>query len=88
MYGYEIAMRVKEMSDGKIVLKDGSLYPALQKLTADGLLSFKEEIVDNRTRKYYYLTRKGLKDKVSYREELKDFLSTMNRIVFPETKTI
>jgi PadR family transcriptional regulator, regulatory protein PadR len=88
MYGYEIAMKVKEISDGKIVLKDGSLYPALQKLTADGLLSFKEEVVDNRTRKYYYLTRKGQKEKVSYKEELRDFMSTMNRIVFPEIKTI
>ena len=36
MYGYEISLKVKELSDGKILLKDGSLYPALQKMTNDG----------------------------------------------------
>ncbi|HRI79759.1 MAG TPA: helix-turn-helix transcriptional regulator [Cyclobacteriaceae bacterium] len=88
MYGYEIAMRVKEMTENKIVLKDGSLYPALQTLTADGLLTFEEEMVDNRTRKYYSLTKKGVKEKVMYTEELKDFIATINRIVFPKTRSI
>jgi PadR family transcriptional regulator, regulatory protein PadR len=84
MYGYEMTMKVKEISDGKILLKDGSLYPALQKMTADGLLSFKEEEVGGRIRKYYYLTKQGHKRKIVYVEELKDFISTLNKIVFPE----
>src|ERR1043165_7332362 len=86
MYGYEISQRVKELTDGKIHLKDGSLYPALQKMTADGLLSFKEEYIGKRVRKYYYLTAKGQQEKVAYLEELKDFMKTMNKIVFPELK--
>ena len=84
MYGYEMSLRVKEISDGKILLRDGSLYPALQKMTSDGLLSFKEENVGGRVRKYYYLTRHGHKKKAAYVEELKDFISTLNKIVFPE----
>jgi DNA-binding PadR family transcriptional regulator len=84
MYGYEMSMKVKELSGGKILLKDGSLYPALQKMTADGLLSFKEEEVGGRVRKYYYLTKQGHKKKAAYVEELKDFISTLNKIVFPE----
>lgn len=84
MYGYEMSLRVKELSDGKILLKDGSLYPALQKMTRDGLLSFKEESVGGRVRKYYYLTRNGHKKKVAYVEELKDFMATLNKIVFAE----
>ena len=83
MYGYEISQRVKELSDGKVLLKDGSLYPALQKMTKDGLLSFKEESVGGRVRKYYYLTRIGQKKKAAYLEELKNFIATMNKIVFP-----
>ena len=43
MYGYEISQRVKELSDGKILLKDGSLYPALQKMNKDGLVTYEEE---------------------------------------------
>src|SRR5918993_2553147 len=84
MYGYEMYQQVKELSDGKILLKDGSLYPALQKMTSDGLLSFKEENVGGRVRKYYYLTKTGHKKKAAYVEELKDFISTLNKIVFPQ----
>ena len=86
MYGYEISMRVKELSEGKILLKDGSLYPALQKMTSDGLLSFKEELVGGRVRKYYYITQHGQKETKVYVQELKDFIATLNRIVFPELK--
>jgi DNA-binding PadR family transcriptional regulator len=84
MYGYEMAQRVKELSEGKILLKDGSLYPALQKMTNDGLLSFKEENFGGRIRKYYYITKKGQKEKSVYVAELKNFISTLNKIVFPE----
>ena len=86
MYGYEISQRVKEISGGKIVLKDGSLYPALQKMTSDGLLSFKEENVSGRTRKYYYITPKGKTETVYYMNELRDFIETLNKIVFPDVK--
>lgn len=87
MYGYELSQKVKELSDGKILLKDGSLYPALQKMTADGLLSFKEEEVGGRIRKYYYITKQGKKEKTIYVDELKDFMSTLNKIVFADPRT-
>jgi len=88
MYGYEISQCVKELTNGKILLKDGSLYPALQKLTADGLLSFEEEHIGKRVRKYYYLTKKGQKDKAAYLDELKDFIDTLSKIITSELKTI
>lgn len=84
MYGYEIFQRVKELSDDKILLKDGSLYPALQKMTKDGLLNFEEQHIGKRVRKYYFLTPKGQEKKIQYLEELKDFISTINSIVFPQ----
>ena len=87
MYGYEISMKVKELSGGKILLKDGSLYPALQKMTRDGLLSFKEEVVSGRVRKYYYITKLGRVEKTAYVKELRDFIETLNSVVFPEFKT-
>jgi len=87
MYGYEISLKVKELSQGKILLKDGSLYPALQKMTVDGLVTFREEEVGGRTRKYYSLTKLGLKERAIYVAELKDFIETLNRIVFPHYTT-
>jgi len=84
MYGYQIFQKVKDLSDEKILLKDGSLYPALQKMTKNGLLSYKEEYIGKRVRKYYSLTTKGEKEKIRYLEELKDFLTTLNKLVFSE----
>ena len=88
MYGYEMSQHVKELSGGKILLKDGSLYPALQKMTADGFLSFKEETVEGRVRKYYFLTKKGIKEKNVYLAELRDFIATLNKIVFPDPQPL
>ncbi len=88
MYGYEIFQQVKERSDGKILLKDGSLYPALQKMRKDGLLSCEEEYIGKRVRKYYLLTPEGEKKKVLNIEELKDFIITLNKVIFPELKMI
>jgi PadR family transcriptional regulator, regulatory protein PadR len=84
MYGYEMAQRVRELSKEKILIKDGSLYPALQKMTEDGLLSFNEEIVGGRLRKYYYLTPKGKKESVVYFQELQEFMNTLSLVVFPD----
>lgn len=88
MYGYEIFLKVKELSDGKILLKDGSLYPALQKLTHDGYLTYEEEYIGKRVRKYYKLTAIGETRKVEYLQELKDFISTLERIVFNKMSTV
>jgi len=86
MYGYEISQMVKERSDEKVLLKDGSLYPALQKMTKDGLVTFEEEYIGKRVRKYYTLTSKGKTEKIAYLKELKDFIATLNVLVFNETK--
>ncbi|WP_299898882.1 PadR family transcriptional regulator [uncultured Aquimarina sp.] len=88
MYGYEIFQQVKERSDGKILLKDGSLYPALQKMRKDGLLSCEEEYVGKRVRKYYLLTTKGEEEKVNYLQELKDFMETLNKVIFPKLDVV
>jgi PadR family transcriptional regulator PadR len=82
MYGYEIFKLVKEQSDEKIVIKDGSLYPALQKMNRDGLISFEEVYIGKRVRKYYYLTPEGEKAKTYHIKELKDFMKTLDKIIF------
>lgn len=81
MYGYEISARVKELSDNEIELTYGALYPVLYKLESEGLLTTESELVDNRARKYYSLTKKGnevAKVKVS---ELEKFLDTIKNIL-------
>ena len=87
MYGYEISQKVKGLSDGKIMLKDGSLYPALQKLTHEGLLSVEEVKMGKRVRKYYYLTPQGKSLKDAYFAELKEFIETMSKLFAPQLST-
>ena len=82
MYGYELSQHVKVMTDGKIHLKDGSLYPALHKLTKDGLLTFEEVSIGKRVRKYYQLTTKGELQKESLLDEMRDFIQTIEKVVF------
>jgi DNA-binding PadR family transcriptional regulator len=53
-------------------------------MTKDGLLLYKEEYIGKRVRKYYFLTTKGEVEKARYLEELKDFLATLSKLVFPD----
>ena len=60
LYGYGIIQAVNELSEGRVELRAGTLYPALDRLTADGLVeAAREEIVDGRLRRYYRLTDSG-----------------------------
>jgi transcriptional regulator len=60
MYGYEIAATVHRDTDGAFSWREGSLYPCLHKLQADGLLQGEwEEKETGRKRRYYHITPKG-----------------------------
>jgi PadR family transcriptional regulator PadR len=81
MYGYEITQRVKEVSDGEILLTEGALYPALHKLEADGFLETYTQVVDNRVRKYYKLTKEGGSEVTSKIEEAHAFIAQLQTLL-------
>lgn len=85
MYGYEIVQAVKSRSGDKIIIKEGSLYPILHSLKAEGVLKTQTQIVANRTRKYYSLSVKGKKKSREILAELKDFIGTVQNIINPQT---
>jgi DNA-binding PadR family transcriptional regulator len=59
-HGYGITADVARISDGRVRLRAGTLYSALDRLRVDGLITLdREEIVDNRLRRYYRLTPEG-----------------------------
>ncbi|HEX8821078.1 MAG TPA: PadR family transcriptional regulator [Archangium sp.] len=62
-FGLEIIQRVRERTEGKILLNEGSVYPALKALERDGLLrSYDGEPMPERggrPRRYYELTGEG-----------------------------
>ena len=59
-HGYGIITEVQEISAGRVRLRAGTLYTALDRLRADGLIEVdREDIVDGRLRRYYRLTPEG-----------------------------
>jgi PadR family transcriptional regulator PadR len=61
-HGHAIAQRIRAVSDDVLQVETGSLYPALHRLEAQGLIAASWEISDKGKRaKYYALTRSGRK---------------------------
>ncbi len=85
MYGYKISQHVKAISEGKMVLTEGALYPTLHKLESEGLVRTQQKMVGKRTRKYYSLTAKGKKANVNKMAEFQEFIKTMQLILKPKT---
>jgi DNA-binding PadR family transcriptional regulator len=59
-HGYRILAEVSAISKGRVRLRPGTLYTALDRLRTDGLVVVdREEVVDGRLRRYYRLTSEG-----------------------------
>jgi DNA-binding PadR family transcriptional regulator len=59
-HGYGVIRAVETLSHGDVVLRPGTLYGALDRLTENGLVEVdREEAVDGRLRRYYRLTDSG-----------------------------
>ncbi len=83
MYGYEITREVEKISEGKILLTWGALYPTLHKLESDGLIISEEYNIGKRVRKYYRLTPEGEKTSRDKVNEFAEFVQIMGRIIKP-----
>jgi DNA-binding PadR family transcriptional regulator len=60
LHGYAIIGEVGALSGGRLELRPGTLYGALDRLAAEGLLEAdREEVIEGRLRRYYRLTDAG-----------------------------
>ena len=60
LHGYAIIQRAQHLSGGRVRLATGTLYTALDRLTAEGLVELvSEAIVNGRARRSYGLTPSG-----------------------------
>jgi PadR family transcriptional regulator PadR len=80
-HGYAITRKVEEMTQGKIKLTYGALYPVLHKLESEGILVTATENYNNRIRIYYALTDKGQSVVIEKVKELKEFIESLQHIV-------
>ena len=76
LHGYGVLLRIQQMSQDKLQIQQGSLYPALYRLEHQGLIASEWGDSDNNRRaKYYRLTAAGkrrLRDEVAYRQRLSE----------------
>jgi PadR family transcriptional regulator PadR len=62
LHGYAIATRIREASANGLDIRDGSLYPALNRMLVKGWLAAEWGISENNRRaRFYRLTREGRK---------------------------
>ncbi len=82
MYGYQIIAELEARSDHTFTLKEGTLYPILHGMEKDGAVkSYTREAPSGRTRKYYHITRKGLRLLEEQKREWTEFSEKVNAIL-------
>ena len=80
-HGYEISKLIELRSDGAVHFYAASLYPMLYRLEKRGWIQGRwVEKSGQRRRRYYRLTRHGLKVLASRRRDWQVFVEAINRI--------
>lgn len=60
LHGYGVIKAVEELSEGRLRLRAGTLYEALERLEGDGAVAFdREESVGGPPRRYFRITAEG-----------------------------
>ena len=61
-HGFGISQHIQTVSDGSLIVEEGSLYPALHRLERDKVIKGEWQITDNgRRARTYHITKTGLK---------------------------
>src|ERR671915_490906 len=82
MHGWGISQRVQQMSSGEFAMNQGSLYPALQRLEKNGLITSEWGVTDNnRQARYYRLTAAGRRALGKEVESWKKFAAALDSVL-------
>ena len=83
-YGYDVS----ELISGHVDISDGTVYPILRKLKAEGLVStYLSEDSLGPPRKYYTLTSLGKEEYGTAKAEWLGFVASVNTILLEEEKS-
>jgi PadR family transcriptional regulator, regulatory protein PadR len=83
-HGHAIAKHIQHTSEDVLQVETGSLYPALHRLEAQGLISSEWELSDKGKRaKFYSLTRAGKKQLTAELSKWEQFSAALGRVLKP-----
>ncbi|MFL5860802.1 MAG: PadR family transcriptional regulator [Solirubrobacteraceae bacterium] len=81
LHGYAVIEKLKRRSTGAFELPEGTVYPALHRLEASGLLSSLWSDGGGRRRRIYELTRRGQRELGVRRTEWHDFARAVEAVL-------
>ncbi|HKQ78986.1 MAG TPA: PadR family transcriptional regulator [Blastocatellia bacterium] len=82
MHGWGITQRIQQISDGALVVNQGSLYPALLRLEQQGWITSEWDVSENnRQAKYYKLTKAGRKQLADETENWRRLSNAIEQIL-------
>jgi transcriptional regulator len=82
MHGWGITQRIQQTSRDVFQVNQGSLYPALQRLTSRGLVRAEWRTTENNRRaRYYLLTRAGTAELTLEREQWERASAAVNWVL-------
>ena len=82
MHGWGISHRIQQISSGVLEVNQGSLYPALQRLEKDGLITSEWGTTDNNRRaRYYRLTAAGRRALGQELESWRSFVAGLESVL-------
>lgn len=82
MHGWGIGQHVQQISGGELEMNQGSLYPALQRLEKNGLITSEWDVTDNnRQARYYRLTAAGRRALGNEVESWKRFAAALDAVL-------
>lgn len=88
MYGYQLCQEIERLSDGRLTIQEGSLYPVLYRLQDQALISEKRVLVGKRmTRNYYHLEPAGRARLAELRAEYEELTAGVFAIIHREEAT-
>ena len=77
-YGYSL---LKQLSDQGLEVDQGTLYPLLRRLEAQGLLESVWKLEEARPRRYYVISAEGKKLLPKLKKEWAGIVSVMNKML-------
>lgn len=84
LHGYGVAQFIRDSSGGALTVEAGSLYPALQRLELQGLITAKWDISDrNRRARYYRLTPAGRRRLEADATRWRQFVAAVGKVLDP-----
>lgn len=86
MHGYELCTSLKAVSLGKIEVTEGTIYPMLHTLEADGAIRSTVVEMGKRQRKVYQITEEGRDLLKTKTKEWHDFKSMMEQLLSASRK--